>query len=289
MVEPIKNDLNQLRDYSSLFSRRETISMLNNDFTSVDIKVHRYINTLPRKAIESYSSFLKYAYNLLKNNYPNEYVFKNSFLNQELINEVGTSNSVIINEFRTGSSVVDLAMFNGISKAFEIKTELDTVQRLKSQLESYKEAFNRVYIIVPESRLDSYQNYDKTVGLIAFDPESNKKFHTVRESEIRLDLKRSVLMENLNTHEYKDLIEQFYGELPEMNSFNQYAICFQLLKQIPTLELNNLYLSQMKNRSFEKVMSTRYYSELNQICLSLKLNKTKRKTLIDNLQAPIRL
>lgn len=282
-----KKDLNLLRDYSSIFTRSEAISMLQGNFSSINKKIDRHSDKIPNSAFTSYGKFLKYAYEVLENSYRNEYVFKNSFLTYWLISELGKSDSIIFNEFRAGNSVADLAMFNGVSKAFEIKTEFDSDQRLSGQIEDYKQVFNETYLIIPKSKLDLYKKYDISVGIILFDNNKSNKFEILRKAIIREDLNSTLLMEILNTNEYREIVNSYFGELPKMNSFNQYKTCFELIKTIPISELNQLYLEQIKKRKLEKVLSQHYFKELNQICLSLKLKKKEKRNLIENLKKPI--
>ncbi|MFY0630669.1 MAG: sce7726 family protein [Flavobacteriaceae bacterium] len=282
-----EKDLNLLRDYSSLFTRSEAISMINGNFSSINKKIHRHSKNIPNTAVSSYSKFLKHAYQVLENSYRNEYVFKNSFITYWLINELGKSDSVVFNEFRAGNSVADLAMFNGLSKAFEIKTEYDSDQRLSRQIENYKQVFNETYLIIPKSKVDLYKKNDPSIGIILFDDDKNNKFEFLRKAVIKEDLNPLFLMQILNTNEYREIVKSYYGELPKMNSFNQYKTCFELIKKIPIGDFNQLCLEQIKMRKLENVLSEHSHKELNQICLSLKLKKKEKRSLIENLKKPI--
>lgn len=284
-----QKDINLLRDYSAIFTRSEALSILKGDFNSINLKIERHHKEIPYSALSSYSSFLKYSYKILEKHYQNEYVLKNSFLTNWLIEELGKSDSIIFNEFRIGGSVTDLAMFNGVSKAFEIKTEYDSDQRLKGQIENYKEVFNETYLIIPKSKLNTYKKYKKDVGIILFDNASKDKFEFYKKSELRENLNPTILMQILNTHEYKRIVEIYFGELPKMNSFNQYKVCFELIRSIPIDEFNQLYLEQIKNRKLDKVFSLHAHKELNQICLALKLKQKEKRILIQNLKQPIQI
>ena len=191
---------NQLRDFSTLFSRSEVNRWLKGDFQSIDIKLERYNLTEKNKG-NSYLKFLRNAYHILEENYPNEYVLKNEFLNKWLKNELGTNNSVIFNEFRIGKAIADLAMFNGVSKVFEIKTILDKEYRLSNQIQEYRKIFNEVYIIVPDVLLTKYSNYDESIGIITFDSNS-KNFKIVQRAKRNKELNPETLMEVLHTKEY---------------------------------------------------------------------------------------
>ncbi|WP_423817954.1 sce7726 family protein [Salinimicrobium sp. TIG7-5_MAKvit] len=284
-----QKDINLLRDYSTIFTRSEALSILKGDFKSIDLKINRHHKKIPNSALNSYSSFLKHSYKVLEKHYQNEYVLKNSFLTNWLIKELGKSDSIIFNEFRIGRSVSDLAMFNGVSKAFEIKTEFDSDQRLKVQIENYKEVFNETYLIIPKSKLSSYRKYSKKVGIILFDFQSKDKFEFFNKAEYRENLKPAILMQILNTEEYKRIVKNYYGDLPKMNSFNQYKVCFKLIKSIPIVRLNEMYLEEIKRRKLDQILSAHTYKELNQICLALKLKKKEKKNLIENLKQPIQI
>ncbi|WP_240793813.1 sce7726 family protein [Antarcticibacterium arcticum] len=253
------------------------------------MKIDRNYKKIPKSALNSYSSFLKHAYQVLENHYQNEYVFKNAFLTDWLIKELGKSDSIIFNEFRIGGAVSDLAMFNGISKAFEIKTEFDSDQRLKGQIEYYSQVFNETYLIIPKEKLNMYKEYRKDVGIILFDNKNKEKFEFYNKAKFREKLNPTILMQILHTNEYKEIVEKYYGELPKMNSFNQYKLCYNLIKAIPINELNQMYLEQIKKREFDKILSLHTYRELNQICLALKLKKKEKRCLIKNLKQPIQI
>ena len=281
----MKYTSNQLRDFSTLFLRSEVNRWMNGDFNSIDIKLKRY-DLVELNRGKSYLKFLRNTYQVLEKNYPNEYILKNEFLNKWLRNELGDNNSVIFNEFRIGKAIADLAMFNGISKVFEIKTILDKEYRLSNQLEEYKKIFNEVYIIIPSVLLTKYLNYDESVGVITYDSTS-KKFELIRKAESIFNIDSNTLMEVLHTKEYLKISKKYFGNLPEMNSFNQFDICKELISKIPKDDLNKLFLSTIKKRNINNQFFNKVNNEFNQICLSLNLKKEERDNLIYNLKTNI--
>lgn len=279
---------NQLRDYSSLFSRSGAELWIKSNFDSINYKIERYDLKWQNIENATYLDYLKYIYQILENNYQNEYVFKNSFLNEWLIREIGHNKTKVFNEFRVGNAVADLVMFNGNSKVFEIKTEFDSSVRLDLQLENYRKAFNQIFIIIPEKKLSTYIKYDQNVGLITFNNNDTKKFTLQREATNKKEVDAETIINILHTNEYKSIVKSYYGELPAMTSFNQFKICCELIKEIPNIELNQKFIEQMKNRDLENALSNRYYKEFNQISLSLKLNKKDRNIMLQNLKSPIK-
>lgn len=277
--------VNQLRDYSSLFMRSEISRILKDDLSSINLKIDRYDKNLFNRKI-TYLKYYKHLYKVLGKYYPNEYFYKNEFINKWLKKELGSSNSVIFSEFRIGKAIADLTMFNGTSKVFEIKTELDKEYRLSGQISAYKKIFNEIYLIVPGICLKKYENYDKNIGIISFDSDY-KNFQLIRKSEKSIGPDSSTIMEVLYTHEYKEIVKQYYGSLPKMTDFTQFEICSRYISQIPIDSLNVLFINTVKKRSVHNLFFNKINSELNQICLSLNLNKSEKEKLINNLNTQI--
>lgn len=277
--------INQYRDFSILFSRSEVLRWLNGDFSSIDLKLQRY-NLIDKYRGNSYLKLLKNTYKVLEANYPNEYILKNEFLNKWVKKELGSKDSLVFNEFRIGKVIADLAMFNGISKAFEIKTILDKEQRLSNQLLEYKKIFNEVYIIIPKTQIDKYIDFDSTVGIIVYN-SSSKDFDLIRKPVENKHIDVNVLMEILHTKEYLKIVQKYYGNIPNMSIFDQFDVCKELISKIPTKELNNLFLKLMKERKVNNLFFNKINNEFNQICLSLNLSKDQKDNLVYQLKSNI--
>lgn len=278
----------QLRDYSSLFSRNQVKSWFNNDFTSIYHKIKRYDEDWLTMDNTNLVEYLQHVYKILEGHYQNEYIFKNTFLNEFLIQEVNTGDTQVFSEFRLGNVIADLAIFNGTSKVFEIKTEMDSAKRLDCQLTNYQQAFNEIYLVLSESRLGDYQHFGKEIGIIVYRPNSIEKFQVRRKAIPNYTLDKNTIMRVLHTQEYKDLVKIHFGELPKMTSFNQFEKCRELILQIPNDELNVYFISAMKARQKDIAFTKKHYREFNQISLALKLSATERKKLIDQLKSPIK-
>lgn len=278
---------NQLRDYSSLFSRGSVLQWMNGNLSSIDFKMKRYDKNWSSSSDSRYIDYLKFIYSILENNYQNEYILKNSFLNDWLIKELGESKSEIYSEFRIGNAIADLVMFNGSSKAFEIKTELDSDKRLSSQLQEYEKVFNEIFLIVPISKLDDYLNYDHKIGIISFDMSNQNRFKLIREAYKNSNIDPKSLMQIFHTREYKEIVNQHFGTIPEMTSFNQFEVCSELISKIPKTELNQLFINKMKQRAGDCKLSSRYFKEFNQLSLALRMNSKNRAQLFSILKTPL--
>lgn len=292
MKERKKNiTLNKMRSYSSVFSSTSFSRLLQyDDYSFIDSKIERYDKSKIGKNIETYYDYIRYIYNELRKQYRNEYIYKNTFINELLIKTYGVKDTIAINEFRVGNSIADIVLFNGSSKAFEIKTELDSDKRLSNQLDDYAKIFNECYIVTHKKLVSKYLKVNKSIGII----ELIEKPRSLTMQEIRPAIKNTnidseTIIRSIRTNEYKNIVKQYYGKLPEMNNFNMFNICRELLKEIPSEQLSNLFIEQLKARKSNTSFIKMFYKELRQIGLALNMEDKRYHQLTVKLNQPIRI
>jgi hypothetical protein len=64
----------------------------------------------------------------------------------------------MLTEFRVGQCKVDVVVLNGTGTAYEIKSERDSLVRLRNQVEHYLKVFASVNVIVGENHLEEVLN-----------------------------------------------------------------------------------------------------------------------------------
>ncbi|MBW8326061.1 MAG: sce7726 family protein [Prolixibacteraceae bacterium] len=281
----------KMRSYASIFSSTSFARLLKNeDFDFINKKIERYDSNKIGKNFTTYSEYIRYAYNSLKKEYRCEYVYKNELINELLLKKYGTENTVVINEFKVGNSVADMVLFNGTSKAFEIKTELDSEKRLNGQLNDYAKIFKECYIVTHESLIEKYLETDVKIGVIAIVKHNNSfKMEEVRKAAISEDIDASVLIKSLRTQEYKNIVIAYFGQLPCVSNFQMFDECAFLMQQIPHSELHRLFITELKKRASNTQLLQSFYKELRQLCLSLKINQRDYQSLSLKLSQPIKL
>src|SRR5690242_19341343 len=90
---------------------------------------------------------LNLSYDILQRDYRHEYLYKANLLSHYILKKYSLSDSVLLNEFKIARSIADLVLVNGTDKVFEIKSELDSPLRLKTQIDDYYKAFSEIYIV----------------------------------------------------------------------------------------------------------------------------------------------
>lgn len=285
-------NINKLRSYSSTFSSTSFYNLIKKgDLTFLNSRIKNYDYSKFEKGIFiTYHDYIKYIYRELSKSYRTEYFYKNTFINKILIKKYGIKDSIAISEFKVGKSIADLVLFNGVSKAFEIKTELDTKRRLKGQLDDYKKIFNYSYIITDISIVEQFINEDSSIGIIVLQKEGRvTRMIEYRPAKLNKKMDYLTLIKSLRTPEYKAIVQAYYGKLPEMNSFNMFDICQAMMKEIPPKTLSQLFLSEIKKRKSNTQHLSSYDKELRQLALAMRLDKANYKELKTHLDSPIKL
>ena len=85
--------------------------------------------------------------------------------------------STAFTEVPIGDSIADFLIINGKATVYEIKTDLDSLARLDSQLTDYYRAFDHVCVVCGERHLPSLmKRYENTpVGIVAMTDRRTKK------------------------------------------------------------------------------------------------------------------
>lgn len=205
--------------------------------------VKRYISNPNQK---NNRQLISEIYCELKNNYRNEYFYKNTLLNKLLLGVHSINTTTALTEVAIAKSKADFVLINGKAVVYEIKTELDNLERLSTQIDDYYKAFDHVAVVTFEKNLVQLQkvldNIDKPVGIYVL--RKNGKLGTVQKPQKYVeDLNKEIIFKLLRKNEYEKIIGRYYGYLPEVSQFKYYTACKQLFLQIP---LEESYLNVLK-------------------------------------------
>lgn len=193
------------------------------------------------------NSTRKYINDFILSNYPNELTIKSLFIKQVLMR---SKNHITIFELNAGTSRVDLCKINGKSFAFEIKTELDSFIRLKSQMDNYSSLFDQVYLICPLNLVEKYQSYiPNSCGIYVYNQDSNSSFKFVK-------YKHATPLKTLNSNMQLDCFPK--NEL--INYFKPKNIS---CKSSIIEEITEKYTSRYINTIFKKYLKNKYKHNWN--------------------------
>ncbi|MDQ7083850.1 MAG: sce7726 family protein [Sulfurovum sp.] len=141
----------------------------------------------------------------------------------------------------------DIFAINGEISIYEIKSEKDTLSRLKTQLESYKQYANKVNVVIAEKFLDKLEIEDD-VGIYVITNKGIKKIKKATHNKIKKDY----ILEYWLSNELKDFLWGYRG-ISKMDKKETISFMKELLNDT---QLYNVTLYMLKKR---------YEKESNQI------------------------
>lgn len=286
-VETYKARADIWRSASLAFSRNSVTDVIQyRDFSQLD-----WVLSLCSKErnITTYMELMNVVYRNMTKYYRCEYVFKNEIIKNLIKGYKKSDKSVVFNEFHVADSIVDLAMFNGESKAFEIKTEFDNTKRLERQMKAYRRVFDKCYLVVPEEkRLDYIPFIDDTTGIITLTYNKGHISLVQQRDAVQNDsIDTEALFRCLRTKEYENIVASFYGKLPDVGQDAKFDVCLELVSRIPIPTLKRLYLAEIKKRKSDLGHLRGIPRPLAQLCVSLNLKDKEVTSFIDTLSTKI--
>lgn len=232
------------------FTQRTIKALISSDEdSSVFCKVVRRYN-MPHSNNTSNGEMISEIYQYIAGSYRNEYLYKNTLLNKLLINSHRINTTVALTEVPIANSKADFIMINGKAVVYEIKTELDTFDRLENQISDYFKAFDHVCVVTSEAQEpELIEKFSGTpVGLYVLTKRNSiRKLKEPETFRDKLDL--NVIFKILNKCEYESITKALCGRLPDVKPVKYYRECKRLVCEYPVETVYPLFLKELKKRS----------------------------------------
>ena len=283
MVTPIKN-IEDLRILSQVFSPAVFHKIVReNDFGMFEKRMAKFYDA---SLYSSYLDIIKDLYKSLQRQYRCEYVYKNNLF-LSIIKEYGLKDTLTFNELKVGASKADLVLLNGSIRIYEIKTELDDLNKLSNQIKNYQKFADKVYIVTnnkyAKKLLSEYQNTN--VGIVILTDKN--KLDTVKEANDNISLfDFATIFKILRKQEYLDLVVNNFGSIPNVPNTKIFKICYQLLSSVCILDFQKQVLNKLKERKLQYpdlLKSPHTPKELKHICNSLDFDNIEYQNLYNFL------
>lgn len=230
-----------------VFTRSTIREILEDNFSDAyATAIRRYIVD---SAGKDNGQLISEIYTVLKKEYRNEYYYKNTILNKLLLGVHKPTTTTALTEITIGKSKADFVLINGRAVVYEIKTELDNLDRLESQIANYFKAFTRVSVLTCEDHFDVLQKRldGSPVGICIL-----TKKDTIREKkkpqEHFANLNLDTIFRILRKQEYEEIIERHFGALPDVSQFEYYRTCKKLFCSIEKSLAYTEFLAILKKR-----------------------------------------
>lgn len=236
------------RQLSQVFSR-PMISQLAKTGSSNSVRAALAQAGLRGAHDESLSRLFDLSLQGLRTNYACEYTYKAAVTDRIVFGRHSPRTAGLQIELPVGRSIVDAAVFNGTSTAYEIKTELDTDRRISTQSIDYLKSFDRVYLVTHPSLVSRYERIlDPRVGILAMSGKGS--LSQIREAEScvsRLD--KGTLFRLLRMDEYCRAVRINFGEQPDVPSGRKFRHFSELWNDLSIDKAHALTVEAMRLRT----------------------------------------
>lgn len=230
-----------------LFSKSMLDNLINNNSNDIfTYAINRYLKETKAK---KYDDLFCEFYKLAEKKYRMEYFYKNTLLNKLLLGRHSLNTTTALTEMPIGKSKADFILINGKGIVYEIKTELDTLERLESQIEDYYKVFKYVCVVTCEEHYKKLQEKlkDTNVGIYVLTKKNTLSIRKkIQEEKSFLD--KNTIFKLLRKREYENIILKNIGYLPETIQFKYYKECFNLFETMDIDTIHKGMLDMLKKR-----------------------------------------
>lgn len=157
------------------------------------------------------SDFYDAIFRQLTREYRHEYIYKNAIAEKILLGKHSLKTAFMLTEFRAAACKADVVVLNGTSHVYEIKSEMDSFDRLDRQLAAYRKIFDLITVITTERLFDAVEErVPKYVGIMVLADggyQFKKKIRREPDSN-RANVDPVVIFDSLQRREYLKIIRE---------------------------------------------------------------------------------
>ncbi len=239
---------------------------------------------------DTLATFFDRILNHLQKNYRNEYVYKNTIANKILIGRHSLNTASMHTEFRVGESKADVLILNGTSHIYEIKTELDSLDRLDNQLSDYAKFAEYVSVVTAEKHFNKIvQKIPSEIGIIILTKKG--ALSTYRKAiSGKKSLSNELVFDSLQKAEYSKIILDVLGYIPNVPNGIMYQRCKVLFKTLDVSDSHHLVVECLKQRNMDvrvKEFIDSVPVSLKAIATSVRFTAKQRQTFLSVLNKNI--
>ena len=237
------------RGLSVLYNRTFVRKIISNNYKNYLENILSRSNYLVKEF--SLVHVLDSLYSEFKKNYKCEYVYKNTIVNKILLGRHSLNTSTLISELNVGKSKADIVIFNGTSTVYEIKTELDSLNRLEAQLEDYLKCFDKIYVITTLENIKKLENkLSGKIGLIEYTKRGTLREHKKAESNKR-NIDKKSLFSLFRKNEMLNIIKKIGFEIPDVHPRYLREECEKIFLKLSNEEAHNIAIEEIKKRKIK--------------------------------------
>jgi hypothetical protein len=281
----------QLSALSRLFSSTVFRELATKGKSVVFARLVREADVQPRG--EFVRDVFESAFEILKQRgLRDEYIYKAALTHRILMGTHSLRTACMLSEFRAGECKADVAILNGTTTVYEIKSERDSLSRLERQIENYRKVFASVFVIAGENHVAAVLDATPPdVGVMSLD--HRYYISTRRKAVNRPDrICPLVVFDALRTSEAKEILTDLGVAVPDTPNT---LLRTELRKRFETLRPEEVHEGMLRTlkrtRDLRPLASLvdRLPNSLQAAALSVPLRRGDHDRLVGAVNAPLKL
>lgn len=227
-------------------------------------------------------------YQLLATHYQCEYIFKNSVASAIRSHNRGFKNVVVMDEFRANECRADVVAVNGTSIAYEVKTDLDSLDKLPKQLDTYQTVFDEIWVVTTPTLSSKVMTMAPLhVGIAVLG--SNMRLKTTRKpTSNKQHVSPEHIFDCMRREEYVAALRHLTGIAPIVAPARMYTECKRIFRNLPPDTAHAAFVSAMKSRAVcnSLINNNAIPSSLTYLCLTTTGSGKTMQAIESALLAP---
>ncbi len=226
--------------------------------------------------------------------YRHEYIYKNAIAENILLGRHNLNTAFMLTEFRADNCIADAVVINGTTHAYEIKSEMDSFERLDRQIAAYKKLFDCIWVVTTERLYDAVkERVCSGIGIMVlaeggYNFRKNPRLKPVSNKE---NVDPVAIFKSLQQAEYLRIIKKELDvsltHLPNTKIYSEAKSYFSTLSPIVAHDqmVEELTLRKYTHNITEFITSVP--KSLKASALSIKFTKKERHQFCNILQKDI--
>jgi len=232
------------------------------------------------------------AFSVFKSrNNRHEYVYKTAITHKVLLGVHSLQTASMLTEFRVENCKADVAILNGTSTVYEIKSERDRLDRLQSQVNSYRKAFANVHVITGSNHVEEViKKIPPDIGILVL--TNRFQISTIREAQGSVEnVEPEVVFNSLRLGESKRILESLGFSLPNLPNTQMYEELRKRFVSLTSRQTHDGMVQELRtSRSLQPLadLAKSLPWSLRAALFSTRLRKTDHSRLLATLDTPLK-
>lgn len=284
------NDFERSRLIARVFSRPVMKDIAQRGTAAHVVRDLKALGVAPVKKGAVVADLFDTSLEVVNVSYRCEYVYKAAIASRIVFGRHSPRTSSLVIEQGVAGSIVDAAVFNGTSTAYEIKTEYDSHRRLSTQTPAYLKAFDRVYIVTHPDVAERYASLvDQRVGILSLSEKNSLR--EIREAVGDVSrIEPTAIYRMLRRQEYVEEVHRHFGPQPKMPNGLIDRHYYSLFCQLSGVQAHNALVTAMRARTTDTetvAFVSALPASLRALAYATPLSRPQRQRFLHALVAPV--